>query len=70
MHTNYTHTPWHPVLQAQNAQEISLQVNAFTTLNIQQTIIVAIGIEMGSPYNLNEIKHTQYCGAAKIIGIG
>ncbi len=70
MHTNYTYTPWHLVSQAQNAQEINLQLKAFTALNIQESLIITAGIEMGTPISLTEIRHTQYCGTAKIIGVG
>jgi hypothetical protein len=65
--TTSIYTPWHPVQQAQEAQELSLQLESPRPLAENESLFVSMGIEMGAPQTLSEIAHVKYCGAGKIL---
>jgi hypothetical protein len=68
--TNSVISNWLPVLQVQPAQEIILQLNRFNGIGSDQSIFVAVGIEMGSPLSMDLINPVRYCGAGKILLVG
>ncbi len=61
---------WIPVQQTQKAEAVVLQLKNLPPITDQQTMIVAAGIEMGSPILSAEIEHVKYAGAGKILLVG
>jgi hypothetical protein len=64
------HSAWIPVQQTQKAEEVVLQLKNLPPITDQQTLVVAAGIEMGSPKFSAEIEHVKYAGAGKILLVG
>jgi hypothetical protein len=58
------------VQQTQKAEEVVLQLKNLPPITDQQTLVVAAGIEMGSPKFSAEIEHVKYAGAGKILLVG
>ncbi len=63
-------SPWLSVQQTKKAEEVLLQLKNLPPITNKQTLVVAAGIEMGSPRLSAEIEHVKYAGAAKILLVG
>jgi len=63
-------TAWQSVKQSFEAQHMTLQLHDLTKLDDTKTMLVGIGIEMGTPISSQVIDRAKYAGAAKILATG
>ncbi len=63
-------TAWHTVKEWVEEQEIVLNYPYTKALTEHDSIIIALGIEFGSPLSDSLVQPTKNAGCAKIIGVG
>ena len=63
-------TTWHVAAEPFQTQTIELKLDSPGTIKNSQTLLFAIGIEMGTPGLNGEIEYVKYGGAACILAVG
>lgn len=63
-------TAWHLVKQPFQSQTIELKLATPHDIKDSQTLLFAIGVEMGTPNPYGEIEEVKYCGSACILSVG
>lgn len=63
-------TAWHLVMQPFQSQTLELKLNTPRALKDSETLLFAIGIEMGAPSPSGEIAEVKHCGSACILAVG
>jgi len=63
-------TAWHVALETFQAQTLELQLNRQHALKDSQTLVLAIGIEMGVPDSNGAVNEVKYAGSACILALG
>ncbi|HEY0608557.1 MAG TPA: hypothetical protein VGD35_02850 [Chitinophaga sp.] len=63
-------TAWHLATDPFQAQTLELRLNMPQALKESQTLVLAIGIEMGTPGANGKITEVKYCGSACILAVG
>lgn len=67
---NTVYTDWHPVQQAFEAQAFTLQLNSLLGIDDTKSMILSIGIQMGTPITNAFIQEVKYASCAKILTVG
>lgn len=67
---NAVQTDWLPVQQAFEAQTFTLQLNTLHGIDDTKSMILSIGIEMGTPVTNAFIQPIKYAACAKILTVG
>jgi len=68
--TDSLDTAWHVATDPFLAETLELQLKVPHALKDSQTLVLAIGIEMGTPNANGEVNGTKYCGSACILALG
>lgn len=63
-------TPWQVVTEPLPAQTLELKLDLPGAIKDSQTLVFAIGIEMGTPGLYGEIEEVKYAGSACILAVG
>jgi hypothetical protein len=63
-------TTWHLVMKPFQSQTLELKLDTPHAINDSQTLLFAIGIEMGAPSPDGEIAEVKHCGSACILALG
>lgn len=64
------YTDWLPVQQAFEAQTFMLQLQNLRGIDDTKSMILSIGIQMGTPITNQFIQEVKYAGCAKILTVG
>lgn len=64
------YTDWHPVQQAFEAQTFELQLFSLHGIDDTKSMILSIGIQMGTPITNAFIQEVKYASCAKILTVG
>ena len=64
------YTEWQPVQQAFEGQSFTLQLHNLHGIDDTKSMILSIGIEMGTPITNAFIQPIKYAGCAKILTVG
>jgi hypothetical protein len=64
------HTAWHVVTEPFQAKTVELKLDIPGEIKDSQTLVFAIGIEMGSPGPYGNIESVDHAGAACILAVG
>ncbi|MRG43909.1 hypothetical protein GFS24_02225 [Chitinophaga sp. SYP-B3965] len=67
---NTVYTDWLPVQQAFESQTFTLQLNSLHGIDDTKSMILSIGIEMGTPITNAFIQPIKYAACAKILAVG
>lgn len=62
-------TDWHPVLQPFTRQRLELNFENMPALDETKTLLLSIGIEMGTPVTNAYITPVKYAGCAKVLRV-
>jgi len=63
-------TDWHVAAEPFQTQTVELKLNMEGAIKDSQTLILAVGIEMGVPSPYGEIEEVKYAGSACILAVG
>jgi len=63
-------TPWNEATETFQAQTLELKLNRPKAVKDSQTLVLAIGIEMGTPGANGEVTGVKHCGSACILALG
>jgi len=70
IYANPAHTGWCSVLQPFTAQQLTIQLHKPEELDDHKTVILAAGIEMGTPVAPGRTEPVKWTGCAKVIAVG
>jgi hypothetical protein len=66
-HTTPAFTPWSSTLAPFGGQSLSLQLSHVDALNDSKSILLAVGMELGTPIGHNNVKQATDAGCARIL---